>query len=90
MIEAERLFAQGFLTGIADDRQALEATVEAAAASIAAMSPGSLRAIKAALHRAGAGRDDDADLIESVYGSRDFREGVDAFLARRAAVWSDG
>jgi enoyl-CoA hydratase/carnithine racemase len=89
MIEAERLLAQGFLAGIADDRQALEAMVDATAASIAAMSPGSLRAIKAALQRAGASRDDDADLIESVYGSRDFREGVEAFLARRAAVWSD-
>jgi enoyl-CoA hydratase len=88
MIEAERLFAQGFLAAILDDREALESSVDAAGTSLARMAPRSLRAIKAALQRAAAGSGEDGDLIESVYGSQDFQEGVDAFLGRRLAEWT--
>ena len=30
----------------------------------------------------------DDDLLRRVYGSRDFREGVDAFLAKRPPRWT--
>jgi enoyl-CoA hydratase/carnithine racemase len=32
--------------------------------------------------------DDDQAIIEQVYGSADFREGVAAFVSRRAPLWT--
>ena len=32
--------------------------------------------------------DDDHTIVEQVYGSADFREGVEAFVSRRAPLWT--
>ena len=71
---------------------AIEATVRALAAEIAANAPLTLRATKEMIRRVLAKRrlsaGDDADMVEMCYTSADFREGVTAFLAKRKPQWS--
>jgi enoyl-CoA hydratase len=70
----------------------LDRTVRALAAEIAANAPLTLRATKELVRRVLAKRrlaaGEDADIVEMCYTSRDFREGVSAFLAKRKPVWS--
>jgi enoyl-CoA hydratase/carnithine racemase len=70
----------------------LDRTVRALAAEIAANAPLTLRATKELVRRVLArrrlSRGEDADIVEMCYTSRDFREGVSAFLAKRKPVWS--
>jgi enoyl-CoA hydratase/carnithine racemase len=46
-----------------------------------------MRATKEALRRLRMGRRDDEDLIAECYLSEDFREGLEAFLAKRTPDW---
>jgi enoyl-CoA hydratase/carnithine racemase len=46
-----------------------------------------MRATKEALRRLREGRRDDHDLIALTFMSEDFREGLEAFLAKRKANW---
>lgn len=68
--------------------EALDAAVDALCTRLAAHAPLTLRVTKQMLdrlaHDPGAG---DADLVREIYGSADFREGVEAFLAKRPAQW---
>jgi enoyl-CoA hydratase/carnithine racemase len=53
------------------------------------MAPLTLRATKEAMRRVStATRVEDADLIEMCYMSRDFRHGIEAFLAKQKPEWS--
>ena len=60
--------------------------------AIAAHAPLTIRATKEAVRRILAGRrlpaGEDHDLITMCYNSSDFREGVDAFLSKRAPRWT--
>ena len=47
-----------------------------------------MRATKEALRRLRDNLPPDEDLIRMAYESQDFREGMDAFLTKRAPVWS--
>jgi enoyl-CoA hydratase/carnithine racemase len=73
----------------ADD---LDRAVRTLASEIAANAPLTLRATKELIRRVLAKRrlaaGEDADIVEMCYTSRDFREGVDAFLAKRKPVFS--
>jgi enoyl-CoA hydratase/carnithine racemase len=73
----------------ADD---LDRTVRALAAEIAANAPLTIRATKEMVRRVVAKRrlaaGEDNDIVEMCYTSRDFHEGVTAFLAKRKPVWS--
>jgi enoyl-CoA hydratase/carnithine racemase len=73
----------------ADD---LDRAVRALAAEIAANAPLTVRATKELVRRVLAHRrlhaGADADIVELCYTSRDFREGVEAFLAKRKPVWT--
>ena len=62
----------------------------ALAALIAGHAPLTLRATKEALRRLrdAVPRPEDEDLLLMCYMSNDFREGMDAFLTKRAPVWS--
>jgi enoyl-CoA hydratase/carnithine racemase len=74
------------------DAAAIDAAVRELAATIAANAPLTIRATKEAIRRIQEGRRPAADaiddLIEACYLSADFREGVAAFLARRAPRFS--
>lgn len=85
LLPAEEARVKGFLTEVAADAGALEARVAALAATIAGHAPLTLAATKRGLALAAAqvptGVGD--DLVVSCYTSADFREGMEAFLAKR-------
>ena len=73
----------------ADD---LDRAVRALATEIAANAPLTIRATKELIRRVLAHRrlpaGADTDIVEMCYTSRDFREGIESFLAKRKPVWS--
>jgi enoyl-CoA hydratase/carnithine racemase len=88
LIEAEEAAAIGLVREVVEDADALvERTLEVAR-ELARHAPLTLRATKEGLRRleAAAGVDD-RDLIAQCYTSADFKEGIDAFLAKRKPVW---
>ncbi|MGH7057391.1 MAG: enoyl-CoA hydratase/isomerase family protein [Acetobacteraceae bacterium] len=90
LIEAAEAKQIGLVHEITADIAGLMPRAEELARTVAANAPLTLRATKEALRRlrpslaADAGR----DLILMCYMSRDFREGMEAFLAKRKPVWS--
>lgn len=86
LMDADQALAAGFVTQILPDHAALEARAEALATRIAQNAPLTLSATKEALARLRAGPavpGADDDLILRCYLSADFREGMEAFLAKR-------
>jgi enoyl-CoA hydratase/carnithine racemase len=89
LVEAAEAHAIGLVTEVVADPAALMTRAEEVARAIAGHAPLTLRATKEALHRLqtrippGEGQ----DLILMCYMSKDFREGMDAFLAKRPAQW---
>jgi enoyl-CoA hydratase/carnithine racemase len=85
LIEAEEAFAIGLVSELLDTPEALMVRARSLAAQMATQAPLTMRAGKEAVRRM---REkfaavDDEDLIALCYGSADFREGLDAFLAKR-------
>jgi enoyl-CoA hydratase len=80
----------GFLTEVVSDAGDLHARAQEQAETIAALAPLTLRASKEMVRRlrAAAVLPDDEDLIRLCYGSRDFREGLTAFLDKRRPHWT--
>ena len=74
----------GLLSEIVEDYAALQRRADELARLIASHAPLTLRVTKEALRRMQP-KDlpDDDDLIRTCYQSADFREGMDAFLAKR-------
>jgi enoyl-CoA hydratase/carnithine racemase len=70
----------------------VDRVVRELAAGIAANAPLTIRATKELIRRVLAKRrlaaGDDADIVEMCYTSKDFREGVTSFLAKRKPSWS--
>ncbi len=89
LVGAEEAFAAGLVTELLDDKAALEARAAELAAQLAGQAPLTLRATKEALRRltAAAAEVEDEDLIVLCYTSADFREGLEAFLAKRKPEW---
>ncbi len=88
LIEAEEALAIGLVGELVDDGDALAARVGALAATLAGHAPLTLRATKEALRRLRtAVRVDDRDLIALANTSADFKEGMEAFLAKRPPAW---
>ncbi|HXS40261.1 MAG TPA: enoyl-CoA hydratase-related protein, partial [Stellaceae bacterium] len=89
LIEAAEAQALGLVSEVLPDHAALMARAEELAKTVAGLAPLTLRATKEALHRLmprialGEGQ----DLILMCYMSQDFREGMDAFLNKRAPQW---
>src|SRR5260221_9228127 len=89
LVEAEEAASVGLLTEIVDDLVALERRADEVARLVA----GNARLTLSATKQAVAGlqkrlsRDEGEDLILMCYQSQDFREGLDAFLSKRAPHW---
>jgi enoyl-CoA hydratase/carnithine racemase len=89
LIGAEEAQGCGLISEVLADEADLLARAEALADTLAQMAPLTLRATKEAMRRVStATRVEDADLIEMCYMSRDFRHGIEAFLAKQKPEWS--
>jgi enoyl-CoA hydratase/carnithine racemase len=85
LVEAEEAHRIGLVSEVLPDPQAVAARAAALAGTLAGHAPITLRATKEALRRLrieGPGAAD-GDLIAEAYTSADFREGMEAFLAKR-------
>ena len=89
LIEAGEAKAIGLVSEVLPDHAALQARAAALAREIAGHAPLTLRATKEAMRRLrlAARQVPGDDLVAMCFTSEDFREGVDAFLARRPAEW---
>jgi len=89
LIEAHEAQGIGLIGEVLPDEPALMARAAELADLVGGMAPLTLRATKEALRRnRTAMAPDDADLIEMCYMSRDFRNGMDAFLNKRKPDWT--
>jgi len=89
LLEAEEAASVGLLTEIVDDLAALDKRADEVARLVAGNAPLTLSATKQAVARLQKRltRDEGEDLILMCYQSQDFREGLDAFLSKRAPHW---
>lgn len=90
LIEAEEAFEIDLITEMYDDAETMFDRARALADEIATLAPITLRVTKEMFRRMGQAQPqiEDEDLIAKCYGSNDFREGLEAFLAKRKANWS--
>jgi enoyl-CoA hydratase/carnithine racemase len=90
LIGAEEAARIGLLNEVVEDLPALQSRADALAAAVAGNAPLTLSATKQALARLmrRLSREEGEDLILMCYMSRDFREGMDAFLNKRAPKWT--
>ena len=89
LVGAEEALAAGLLSEVLPDFDSVLARAQSLAGDMANLAPLTLQATKEALRRLrehGAQVEDD-DLITLCYMSEDFREGLEAFLAKRKPVW---
>lgn len=89
LMDADEIHRAGLVSELHDSHEAVLARTMEIAATIKEMAPLTLRVTKEILARmrnAGPAVDDD-DLIAMIYTSADFREGLDAFLAKRKPTW---
>jgi enoyl-CoA hydratase/carnithine racemase len=90
LIGAEEAKSIGLLSEVLPDHAALQSRAEELARGIAANAPLTMRATKEAMRRLrlAARQVPGDDLVAMCFTSRDFREGVESFLARRPPVWT--
>ncbi|MGZ5073947.1 MAG: enoyl-CoA hydratase/isomerase family protein [Usitatibacter sp.] len=90
LVSGEEALKLGFVHEVADDAAAVQARANEMAQAIAANAPLTLRVTKEGLRRLqqhGAPVEAE-DLVLACYMSDDFREGMEAFLAKRPPKWS--
>jgi enoyl-CoA hydratase/carnithine racemase len=89
LMGAEEMRAAGLASEILPDRDALMARAGELARLVASHAPLTLRATKEAMRRLreAAREVEGDDLVALCFTSRDFREGVESFLAKRAPEW---
>jgi enoyl-CoA hydratase len=91
LLGGEQAVAVGLARECLPSEAALLERAQAVAEGLAQLAPLTLWATKESLRRlrdAGVPTDPEADLLLSCYLSRDYQEGTDAFLARRAPVFT--
>ncbi|MEH2557532.1 enoyl-CoA hydratase [Bradyrhizobium algeriense] len=88
LIEAQEAAGIGLLHEVVEDLPALERRADELARLVASHAPLTLRATKQTLLRAQPKPGEDQDLILMCYQSRDFLEGMDAFLNKRQPQWT--
>jgi enoyl-CoA hydratase/carnithine racemase len=87
LFSAEEALTLGLVTELLPDQPALIARAEELATLVAGHAPLTMRATREALRRLRDNLPPDEDLIRLCYTSQDFKEGMDAFLTKRAPVW---
>lgn len=89
LIEADEALAMGLVNEILDDPAALMDRAMALANQLKGHAPLTMRVTKELLRRLrdSAPKVEDDDLIGMIYSSADFREGLEAFLAKRKPEW---
>lgn len=89
LMEADEALSCGVVNELVADHDALMKRARELTATVAANAPLTLRATKEALRRIAAAQTlpPDDDLVGLCYGSQDFREGIDSFLAKRPPQW---
>jgi enoyl-CoA hydratase/carnithine racemase len=90
LMDAEEARSIGLVSELIDSPAAVVARAMSLAREIAGHAPLTLRITKELLRRlrARSPKVDDRDLIAKAYTSADFREGLEAFLAKRTPKWS--
>ena len=90
LIEAEEACRIGLLGEVLPDYESLLRRANELAQTVASQAPLTLRVTKEALRRIKEemSPEEDRDLILKCYMSRDFREGMDAFLNKRPPKWT--
>ena len=90
LIDAQAALACGLVSELLPDPAALYARAEELARTLAGHAPITMQVTKEALRRLQArlGDENIDDLVRLAYGSADFREGMAAFLEKRAPKWS--
>jgi enoyl-CoA hydratase/carnithine racemase len=87
LVTAEEALAAGYVLEIAPPEQ-IDAASDRLCSRLAGLAPVTQQVSKQALNRLlHANLPDVEDLIRACYGSADFREGVAAFVAKRAPTW---
>jgi enoyl-CoA hydratase len=84
LLDANEALAAGFLVAMAEP-DVLETRVAEILDKLLANAPLTLAATRTLMR---ASSEPEEKVIARVYGSRDFKEGVESFLAKRAPVWS--
>ena len=89
LVDAAEAASVGLLGEVVDDLAALERRADEVARLVASHAPLTLNATKQAVGRLQRrlAQDEGEDLILMCYTSQDFREGLDAFLNKRAPQW---
>ena len=91
LMDASEMLACGLASEVVVDEASLEGRAQELAEEMAENAPLTIWATKEALRRVRdqiVPTDADSDLIVTCYRSHDFREGVEAFLAKRKPVWT--
>jgi enoyl-CoA hydratase len=90
LIGAEEACKIGLLGEVLPDHDSLQRRADDLARTVASQAPLTLRATKEALRRIKEklNPEEDRDLVLMCYMSRDFREGMDAFLNKRPPKWT--
>jgi len=89
LLGAAEAHRAGFLTHLVPEGESLSSHAQELAMELATLAPLTLRATKESCRRlreSGPAADDE-DVLRTLYGSRDFAEGVASFVARRPANW---
>ncbi len=87
LVEADEAHRIGLVSEIVAP-EALADRAQALAEIVAGLAPLTLRSTKMALRRLQGSVTEDEDLILMCYQSADFREGMEAFLAKRPPAWT--
>jgi enoyl-CoA hydratase len=87
LLAASDALAAGLVTEVLPDQAALEARAMDLATLVGSHAPLTMRATREALRRLRDNLPRDEDLIRMCYTSQDFKEGMEAFLAKRPPVW---
>jgi enoyl-CoA hydratase len=87
LLGSEEALACGFVLQVCAPEE-IEVAAQALCARLAALAPVTQRVVKEGLRRIVAHElPEGDDLVQAAYGSRDFREGVEAFVGKRSPVW---